>query len=203
MGAAGARVAPVSLWWPAGVERLRCLGGCRHVPVHRAIRLRPPQGRRRSRRVLGGCRVVRRFAGGAAARRPRCPGLARQPAELRSRPVPGGQSSSISGAAAVAGPWPAAPALTCLRTPLINLAAGMERLRTHPGTDRRAVAGGSRDMTLGLVCAQRHPERVPGMVLAAVTDRSHSRPGALRSAAPDRPVLVISDAGTRALPRPW
>ena len=67
----------------------------------------------------------------------------------------------------------------------------------------RAVAGGSWDMTLGLVCAQRHPERVPGMVLAAVTDRSHSRPGALRSAAPDRPVLVISDAGTRALPRPW
>jgi len=33
-------------------------------------------------------------SGGMAARRPWCPGLARQPAELRSRPVPGGHLRS-------------------------------------------------------------------------------------------------------------
>ena len=45
----------------------------------------------------------------------------------------------------------------------------MERLRSHLGIDRWVVAGGSWGVTLALVYAQRHPERVLGMVLAAVT----------------------------------
>ena len=50
-----------------------------------------------------------------------------------------------------------------------HLVADMERLRTHLGIDRWVVVGGSWGVTLGLVYAQRHPERVLGMVLAAVT----------------------------------
>jgi len=50
-----------------------------------------------------------------------------------------------------------------------HLVADMERLRSHLGIDRWVVAGGSWGVTLALVYAQRHPERVPGMVLAAVT----------------------------------
>ena len=45
----------------------------------------------------------------------------------------------------------------------------MERLRSHLGIDRWVVVGGSWGVTLALVYAQRHPERVLGMVLAAVT----------------------------------
>jgi pimeloyl-ACP methyl ester carboxylesterase len=50
-----------------------------------------------------------------------------------------------------------------------HLVADMERLRSHLGIDRWVVVGGSWGVTLGLVYAQRHPERVLGMVLAAVT----------------------------------
>ena len=44
----------------------------------------------------------------------------------------------------------------------------MERLRSHLGIDQWVVIGGSWGVTLALVDAQRHPERVLGMVLAAV-----------------------------------
>ena len=50
-----------------------------------------------------------------------------------------------------------------------HLVADIERLRTHLGIDRWVVVGGSWGVTLALVYAQRHPERVLGLVLAAVT----------------------------------
>jgi proline iminopeptidase len=50
-----------------------------------------------------------------------------------------------------------------------HLVADMERLRSHLGIDRWVVVGGSWGVTLALVYAQRHPERVLGMALAAVT----------------------------------
>src|SRR4051794_36616122 len=50
-----------------------------------------------------------------------------------------------------------------------RLVADLERLREHLGIERWAVLGVSWGVTLGLVYAQRHPERVTAMVLAAVT----------------------------------
>ncbi len=50
-----------------------------------------------------------------------------------------------------------------------HLVADLERLREHLGIDRWIVVGGSWGVTLGLVYAQAHPERVVAMVLAAVT----------------------------------
>lgn len=45
----------------------------------------------------------------------------------------------------------------------------IERLRDHLAIDRWVVVGGSWGVTLGLAYAQRHPDRVIAMVLAAVT----------------------------------
>ncbi len=50
-----------------------------------------------------------------------------------------------------------------------HLVRDLERLRTHLGIDRWVVAGVSWGVTLGLVYAERHPERVLGMAFAAVT----------------------------------
>jgi proline iminopeptidase len=50
-----------------------------------------------------------------------------------------------------------------------HLIADMERLRTHLGIDRWLVTGGSWGVTLALAYAERHPERVTGMALVAVT----------------------------------
>ncbi len=50
-----------------------------------------------------------------------------------------------------------------------HLVRDIEQLREHLGIDRWVVAGGSWGVTLGLVYAERHPDRVLGMVLAAVT----------------------------------
>ncbi|MUL41644.1 prolyl aminopeptidase [Streptomonospora sp. PA3] len=50
-----------------------------------------------------------------------------------------------------------------------HLVADIERLREHLGIDRWIVVGNSWGVTLGLVYAQRHPERVLAMVLGAVT----------------------------------
>lgn len=50
-----------------------------------------------------------------------------------------------------------------------HLVADLERLRGHLGVDRWVVVGVSWGVTLGLVYAQRHPERVVAMVLGAVT----------------------------------
>jgi proline iminopeptidase len=50
-----------------------------------------------------------------------------------------------------------------------HLVGDIEQLRRKLGIDRWVVVGGSWGVTLALVYAQRHPERVLGMVLAAVT----------------------------------
>lgn len=50
-----------------------------------------------------------------------------------------------------------------------QLVGDIETLREHLGINRWIVAGVSWGVTLGLVYAQRHPERVSGMVLGAVT----------------------------------
>jgi proline iminopeptidase len=50
-----------------------------------------------------------------------------------------------------------------------HLLADLEQLREHLGIERWVVVGGSWGVTLGLLYAQRHPERVIAMVLAAVT----------------------------------
>ena len=50
-----------------------------------------------------------------------------------------------------------------------HLVADVERLREHLGVDRWVVAGGSWGVTLALVYAQRHPDRVRALVLGAVT----------------------------------
>ncbi|WP_236791715.1 prolyl aminopeptidase [Amycolatopsis sp. GM8] len=50
-----------------------------------------------------------------------------------------------------------------------HLIADIERLRAHLGIGQWLVWGGSWGVTLGLAYAQAHPDRVTGMVLAAVT----------------------------------
>ena len=50
-----------------------------------------------------------------------------------------------------------------------HLIRDLERLREHLDIERWLVVGVSWGVTLGLVYAQRHPERVTAMVLAAVT----------------------------------
>jgi proline iminopeptidase len=50
-----------------------------------------------------------------------------------------------------------------------RLVADIELLRDHLGIDRWVVVGVSWGVTLGLVYAQRHPDRVRGLVLGAVT----------------------------------
>ena len=66
--------------------------------------------------------------------------------------------------------------------PRINLSANttehllgdMEKLRTHLQVDRWVVFGGSWGCTLGLLYAERHPERVLGLILVAVTTTRRS-----------------------------
>jgi proline iminopeptidase len=72
-----------------------------------------------------------------------------------------------------------------------HLVADIERLRVHLGIDRWVVVGGSWGVTLALVYAQRHPERVLGMVLAAVTS------GRWRET-----IWITRDMG-RVFPREW
>ena len=50
-----------------------------------------------------------------------------------------------------------------------HLLADIERLREHLGVERWVVVGGSWGVTLALAYAQRQPDRVAAMVLAAVT----------------------------------
>lgn len=50
-----------------------------------------------------------------------------------------------------------------------HLLSDIERLREHLGVERWVVAGVSWGVTLALVYAQRHPERVRAMALGAVT----------------------------------
>jgi proline iminopeptidase len=50
-----------------------------------------------------------------------------------------------------------------------HLIGDIERLREHLGIDRWVIVGVSWGVTLGLIYAQRHPERVMAMVLGVVT----------------------------------
>jgi proline iminopeptidase len=50
-----------------------------------------------------------------------------------------------------------------------HLVSDIEKLRGHLGIDRWVVVGGSWGSTLALAYAQRHPERVRGLVLGPVT----------------------------------
>jgi proline iminopeptidase len=72
-----------------------------------------------------------------------------------------------------------------------HLVADVERLREHLGIDRWVVVGVSWGVTLGLVYAQRHPERVVAMVLGAITtgDRRETE-------------WITRDMG-RVFPREW
>ncbi|MFF9149402.1 prolyl aminopeptidase [Streptomyces sp. NPDC014861] len=55
-----------------------------------------------------------------------------------------------------------------------HLVSDMERLRVHLGIDRWLLFGGSWGSTLILAYAQAHPERVSGIVIAAVTTTRRS-----------------------------
>ena len=50
-----------------------------------------------------------------------------------------------------------------------HLIADMERLREHLGVERWLLFGGSWGVTLSLAYAERHPERVSGMLMVSVT----------------------------------
>jgi proline iminopeptidase len=55
-----------------------------------------------------------------------------------------------------------------------HLIADMERLREHLGIERWLLFGGSWGVTLSLAYAERHPQRVSGMVLVSVTTTRRS-----------------------------
>jgi proline iminopeptidase len=72
-----------------------------------------------------------------------------------------------------------------------NLIADLEALRTHLGIDRWLVTGVSWGTTLALAYAQAHPERVRGLVLAAVTTTTAAE------------VEWITEQMGRVFPREW
>jgi proline iminopeptidase len=55
-----------------------------------------------------------------------------------------------------------------------HLVADMERLREHLGIDRWLITGGSWGTTLGLVYAERYPERVSEIMLSAISTTRRS-----------------------------
>ena len=69
--------------------------------------------------------------------------------------------------------------------------ADVEQLREHLGIERWTVVGVSWGVTLGLVYAQTHPERVDALVLAAVT------------AGTRREIQWITRDMGRGVPREW
>jgi proline iminopeptidase len=66
-------------------------------------------------------------------------------------------------------PYAGDPATDLSANTTHHLIADMERLREHLGVQRWLVWGGSWGVTLGLVYAERNPERVSELVLASVT----------------------------------
>lgn len=72
-----------------------------------------------------------------------------------------------------------------------HLIADVERLREHLSIKRWLVAGVSWGVTLGIAYAQRHPEAVSAMVLAAVTSADHREIN-----------WIVRDMG-RIFPREW
>ncbi|MET9086744.1 prolyl aminopeptidase [Streptomyces sp. NPDC004237] len=61
------------------------------------------------------------------------------------------------------------PAVSLAHNTTDHLIADMERLREHLGIERWLLYGGSWGSTLILAYAERHPERVSGIVIAGVT----------------------------------
>ena len=55
-----------------------------------------------------------------------------------------------------------------------HLLGDMEQLRQHLGVERWLLRGGSWGVTLSLAYAERHPDRVYGMILVAVTSTRRS-----------------------------
>lgn len=72
-----------------------------------------------------------------------------------------------------------------------RMIADVEQLREHLGIERWLVTGGSWGSTLALAYAQAHPERVTGLVLAAVTATSRDE------------VDWITEHIGRVFPREW
>jgi proline iminopeptidase len=66
------------------------------------------------------------------------------------------------------------PAADMSRNTTEHLIGDMERLREHLGVRTWLVYGGSWGVTLSLAYAQRHPERVSGMMLVAITTSRRS-----------------------------
>ncbi|MGF1432213.1 prolyl aminopeptidase [Kitasatospora sp. LaBMicrA B282] len=71
-------------------------------------------------------------------------------------------------------PHAADPATDLRHNTTDHLIADMERLRVHLGIDRWLLYGGSWGSTLLLAYAERHPERVSEIVIAAVTTTRRS-----------------------------
>lgn len=88
-------------------------------------------------------------------------------------------------------PAAADPATSLSTNTTSHLVADLELLRTHLGVDRWTVVGVSWGVTLGLVYAQTHPDRVDAMVLAAVT------------AGTRREISWITRDMGRVFPREW
>ena len=74
-------------------------------------------------------------------------------------------------------PSAAAPVVDLSANTTWHLVADLERLRHHLGIDRWLVQGWSWGVTLALAYAQRHPERVSELVLAAVTSGERRETG--------------------------
>jgi len=66
------------------------------------------------------------------------------------------------------------PAADMSRNTTAHLLADMERLRTHLGVEKWVLFGGSWGVTLALAYAQRHPDRVAGLILVSVTTSRRS-----------------------------
>ena len=85
-----------------------------------------------------------------------------------------------------------------------HLLADMERLRQHLGIERWLLYGGSWGSTLILAYAERHPERVSGIVIPGVTMTRRS--GDRLALSGRRPLLprgvgAVSDRSTGGRPR--
>lgn len=81
---------------------------------------------------------------------------------------------SISAAPVRSLPHASDPATDLLVNTTDHLVADIERLREHLGIECWLVFGGSWGSTLALAYAERHPERVSEMVIAAVTKTRRS-----------------------------
>jgi proline iminopeptidase len=66
------------------------------------------------------------------------------------------------------------PATSVVHNTTDHLVADMERLREHLGIDRWLVTGGSWGTTLGLVYAERYPDRVSEMMFSAISTTRRS-----------------------------